>query len=221
MDIQEAITKRHSVRSYSERPIEGSVKEKLQNTIAKCNEESGLHIQLITGEPKAFSSRFYSYGKFKGVNNYILMAGPADADEDCGYYGEQIVLEAQMLGLNTCWVGLTYKKVSVAYELNPGEKVYLLIAVGYGVNQGVPHKIKSVTDVASVAPGVGEMPEWFVKGVESALLAPTAINQQKFHFTLEADGSVSATTRWGFFSRVDLGIAKLHFELASGYKFAK
>lgn len=221
MDILEAITARHSVRSYSERIIEDSIKAKLQEVTAKCNDESGLHIQLVTEEPRAFGSRFYTYGKFKGVKNYILMAGPAGADEACGYYGERIVLEAQMLGLNTCWVGLTYKKVPVAYALNPGEKVYLLIAVGYGANQGVSHKIKRVADVASVASGVGEMPEWFVKGVEAALLAPTAINQQKFHFKLEATGSVTATTGWGFFSRVDLGIAKLHFELASGYKFVK
>ena len=55
----------------------------------------------------------------------------------------------------------------------------------------------------------------------AALLAPTAINQQKFRFEYlppEGDGKprVRATTRRGTHTRVDLGIAKCHFELAAG-----
>jgi hypothetical protein len=30
-----------------------------------------------------------------------------DLDEKVGYWGEQLVLLAQTLGLNTCWVGLS------------------------------------------------------------------------------------------------------------------
>ncbi len=28
-------------------------------------------------------------------------------EESCGYYGERLVLLAQQLGLNTCWVAMT------------------------------------------------------------------------------------------------------------------
>ena len=61
----------------------------------------------------------------------------------------------------------------------------------------------------------GPAPDWFLRGVDAALLAPTAMNQQKFMFRLE-NGRVSARAGLGFYSKVDLGIAKYHFELGAG-----
>lgn len=43
-----------------------------------------------------------------------------DLDERIGYYGEQLVLLAQALGLNTCWAGLSYRKVNGAYKIEKG-----------------------------------------------------------------------------------------------------
>ena len=90
MNIREAIQQRHSVRAYDDRPITGEDLEKLEALIRECNEESGLHIQLVTDEPKAFQSRMARYGHFSGVRNYIVMAGKRrleKLDELCGYYG--------------------------------------------------------------------------------------------------------------------------------------
>ena len=53
-------------------------------------------------------------------------------------------------------------------------------------------------------------------GVEAALLAPTAMNQQKFYFTLNEDQTVSAKSGIGFYSKTDLGIVKYHFEIGAG-----
>ena len=58
-------------------------------------------------------------------------------------------------------------------------------------------------------------PQWFKDGVEAALLAPTAVNQQKFTFTLK-ERQVRARTKLTFYGRMDLGIAKYHFELGAG-----
>lgn len=112
MDAMEAMRERHSVRSYQDKPLEQEVVTTLQNAIDDINTESGLHIQLIVNEPEAFDSFMAHYGKFSGVQNYLALVGPkgANLDETCGYYGEQLVLLAQQLGLNTCWVGLTFKK---------------------------------------------------------------------------------------------------------------
>lgn len=44
-------------------------------------------------------------------------------DERIGYYGEQLVLLAQALGLNTCWAGLSYRKVNEAYKIEKGGEV--------------------------------------------------------------------------------------------------
>lgn len=60
------------------------------------------------------------------------------------------------------------------------------------------------------------MPDWFEKGIEAALLAPTAMNQQKFVFELKGDDVRAKVSGFGFYSKVDLGIVKYHFEVATG-----
>ena len=214
MELMEAIHTRHSVRQYTDRPIDAETITALRDEIDACNRESGLHIQLVTNEPDAFSSFMAHYGKFRGVTNYIALIGPkSDAlDELCGYYGERLVLRAQQLGLNTCWVALTYKKIHRAFQLDSGEKLTVVIALGYGENQGTAHKSKSAD---AVSKSTGEAPDWFRAGVEAALLAPTAMNQQKFTLSY-AGGKVSAKAGRGLYSKVDLGIVKYHFEIGSG-----
>ena len=216
MEIIDAIKKRRSVRQYEDRAIEEDILAQLKEEIDACNDESGLHIQLVTNEPKAFSGFMAHYGKFSGVTNYIALVGKKskNLDELCGYYGERIVLKAQRLGLNTCWVALTYKKVPSAFTVDKGEKLAVVISLGYGKNQGFPRKSKSVKDVSNVSENT---PEWFKKGVEMALLAPTAVNQQKFKL-IYADGKVTAKAGLGFYAKMDLGIAKYHFEIGSGKK---
>lgn len=212
MTLQDAVLFRHSVRRYIDKPIDNERIIALQDKVQALNTESGLHIQLVTNEPHAFDSFMAHYGKFSGVRNYFALIGSGDnLDERCGYYGEQLVLLAQQLGLNTCWVGMTFKKVTQALDIRKGEKLAAVIALGYGQAQGVPHKSKTINDV-SYCPG--DMPEWFRRGVECALLAPTALNKQKFRFEL-AGGKVRATTSWGPFTKVDLGIAKCHFEIGA------
>lgn len=214
MELLEAIEKRHSVRAYEERAIEKDTKEKLEKFLEQCNQESGLHMQLVTEEPKAFDSFMAHYGKFSGVKNYIAVVGEKgpDFDEKCGYYGEKAVLYAQQMGLNTCWVGLTYRKEKGAFKVEGGEKLRLVIAIGYGETQGIEHKTKTVENVSKIN---GTAPDWFFKGVQAALLAPTAMNQQKFVLTLDGD-KVSAKAGRGFYSKVDLGIVKYHFEIGAG-----
>lgn len=211
----EAIQSRHSVRQYLDKPLPPEIQAELEQEIDLCNEESGLHIQLVTQEPKAFQSFLAKYGKFTGVSNYICMIGPKSRELDllCGWYGERLVLKAQCLGLNTCWVGLTFSKVDGVYTVAPGEKLVLVIALGYGARQGVPHRSKSPE---AVMDAVEPVPSWFMNGVQAALLAPTAMNQQKFRFILEPDNSVTAKAGGGPYTKVDLGIAKYHFQLGAG-----
>ena len=215
MTLLEAIEARHSVRAYKDKPLDDDTVKLLKEKIIELNHEGELHMQLITNEPKAFQGPLARYGKFSGVNNYIVVAGEKadDLDERVGYYGEQLVLYAQTLGLNTCWVGLSYTKVPGTYVLYWKEKIACYIAIGYGETQGVSHKIKTAEQVSNAG---AESPEWFRKGVEYAMLAPSAMNRQNFHFTLLPDNKVKATTKPAPFSGMDLGIAKLHFELGAG-----
>ena len=214
MDFKQAINERHSVRQYMDKPISDDIKAKLTEYVAEQNKESGLRIQVLFDEPQAFNCFMADYGSFKNVTNYIALVGKKadDLDEKCGYYGEKIVLFAQTLGLNTCWVGMSYSKSKARFDISKCEKLCLMIALGYGENQGKPHKSKSYDDVVkSTLPA----PDWFKKGVNATLLAPTAINQQKFTFFYDGK-CVWAKAGLGFFSKVDLGIAKAHFEIGAG-----
>lgn len=214
MNVTEAMRTRHSVRQYIRKTLEPDVTAALTEEIDACNREGDLHIQLVTNEPRAFDGFMARYGKFSGVTNYFALIGRkgSDLEEACGYYGERLVLKAQQIGLNTCWTAMTYRKIKTAFVMGEGEKLCIVIALGYGASQGVPHKSKSIHDVARAD---GQMPGWFQAGVEAALLAPTAMNQQNFLFTLEGD-QVSARAGTGFYTKIDLGIAKYHFELGAG-----
>ena len=108
MTLLEAIKERHSVRKYIDKPIEAEKVAALQEAIARINEQTGLNIQLVVEEPRAFASGMWKYGQFSGVRNYLVMAGPkgSGAEEAVGYWGEELVLKAQTMGLSSCWVGL-------------------------------------------------------------------------------------------------------------------
>ena len=211
MDIFEAIKARHSVRSYTDKPIEGEKTAELQRLIDEINAETGLHFQLVTDEPKGFSGMMAHYGSFSGVKNYFVLAGGAKRDRDVGYYGEKLVLAAQMLGLNTCWVALTFNKRKAHYQLNKGEKLHVVISLGYGATQGKEHKSKPVSEIAQL----DGTPDWFRSGIDAVMLAPTAVNQQKFRFSYE-DGKVKSEAGSGFYTDMDLGIAQYHFDVGSG-----
>ncbi len=216
MTLQEAIVARHSVRHYQDRPIDAATASELRQIITQVNKEHDLHFQLVTGEERAFKSML-SYGTFKGVKNYVVLAAPKGRDEQVGYWSSMLLLQAQAMGLNTCWVGLTFKKVADAFVLGDDEKVYGMLAIGYGATQGVDHKRKTPQQVSNITPA---SPEWFVRGVNAAVLAPTAVNQQKFMLELQPDGRVRATATRALvgmrYTKVDLGIVKCHFELAAG-----
>ena len=220
MTLQEAITARHSVRKYIDKEIPADIVTVLQDKIAEYNEVGNLNIQLVLNETRAFTGML-SYGSFSGVRNYFVMVGKkgADLDERVGYYGEQLVLLAQTLGLNTCWVGLSYRKVPEAYNVGKDEKLACMIALGYGETQGVSHKIKTIEQVSNAS---DLTPAWFKRGVEAALLAPTAVNQQKFSFEYVGvkDNWHIVKARKGFsiigYTGIDLGIVKCHFMIAVG-----
>ncbi|MCH5346927.1 MAG: nitroreductase [Muribaculaceae bacterium] len=219
--LLEAIKNRHSVRRYKSEPIPEDILALLRAKIDELNAAGNLHIQLVVNEPRGFNGPL-AYGQFSGVENYFIVAGKKDDtfDERAGYYGEQLVLYAQTLGLNTCWAGLSYKKIPGTYDLDDGEKISCYISLGYGVTQGVAHKIKTPEQVSNVGDST---PAWFLDGVKAALLAPTAINQQKFSFEYVAPSSpgdkARVVARKGFslvgYTRVDLGIAKCHFEIGA------
>ena len=216
MEILEIMKQRHSVRQYEDKEIEQEKREILNGLIEQINAEAGLHIQIFYDEPKCFASFMARYGKFTGVRNYICLVGSkSDAlEETLGYFGEQIVLKAQELGLNTCWVAMTHGKSQA--KIDKGEKQVCLISIGYGSTSGAAHKSKPISELCNQKEN--DMPGWFQDGMQAAMLAPTAMNQQKFFFALQPNGAIKLTCGKGFYTKIDLGIVKYHFELGANRK---
>lgn len=231
MITKDTVKQRHAVRNYIDKEIDPEIITQLQDCVDECNKDGDMHIQLVCNEPRAFAGFMAHYGKFNNVKNYFALIGPKtpSLDEKAGYYGAKLMLTSQSLGLNTCCVYLTYKKISDAFIVNDNEKLVCVIALGYGAEEGKPHNSKTFTDVvvqneyipewlnASIDTAeMGEdVPEWFRNGVEMALLAPTAMNQQKFEFMIEGN-TVLAIPGFGVCTKIDLGIVKYFFEIGAG-----
>lgn len=213
----EAVRERHSVRSYRDKKIESEKIKELNALISECNSEGGLHIQLIEDAGSTFNRLLNKFMGLGSAPSVIACIGKDDdtLDERIGYYGQKIVLHAQMMGLNTCWAG-TFNRNNVTAEVKDGERLVIVIAVGYGVNGGRQRKSKTADQV--VQGGIQDKPEWFRKGVEAALLAPTAVNQQKFEIVLDDDDSILIIDKGGVLSHVDKGIVKYNFEIGADRK---
>lgn len=213
-DLLTAIKERHAVRKYISKPISQEIGDKLSAFVEQVNKESNLHLQAIFNDSKAFTTGKAKYGKFENVENYIALVGSntSDYSEKIGYYGEKIVLYITQLGLDSVWVGLTFGKNPERVKVEQGEKWRAVIAFGYGANHGFAHKIKQREQVMKA----DNAPQWFLNGIDAALLAPTAMNQQKFKFILQSDGSIKAKSGFGIMTDIDLGIAKYHFEIGAG-----
>lgn len=221
-EMLELMKQRHSVRRYSKRKIEDKKRKILDELIADINREARLHFQIFYDEPYCFQGLKAKYGKFSGVTNYIALVGKKrpDLDEICGYYGEMLVMKAQEIGLNTCWVGVTHGRTMS--RILESEKEVCIIAIGYGEEKGLEHKRKSFYDVCRILnensdemqdqKNLSEIaPEWFIKGVTAALLAPTAMNQQKFKILYDGR-SAKLKAGLGMYTKLDLGIVEYHFE---------
>ena len=210
MDILNIMIQRHSVRVYEDKSIEDDKKEILNDLIKNLNIEYGTNVQIVYDDAELFSNSEASYGRFSGCKNIVALV--AKNAEIAGYVGELVVLKAQEIGLNTCFVALTYNKGAVKRKIRKeaGEKIQCCIAIGYGKNQGKRRTSKTLKDVLILK---GEKPEFLEQVVEACLLAPTAINQQKFK-VVSTDGNIDIKKSGiGFYTDVDLGIIKCHKDL--------
>ena len=195
----DAIKERHSVRNYEAKKIEADKVEKIRAKIEELNKEGNLHLQFMVDAGKTYNKLFNKVAGLGSAPSVIACVGIDDEtlEQRVGYYGEKLVLFIQELGLNTCWAG-TFNQKNIGAEVGDGEKLVISIAVGYGKDKGKPHKSKSPEQVIEAK---GDRPYWFNKGVDMALLAPTAINQQKFTIRLNEDESVDFVDKGAYLAR--------------------
>lgn len=225
-----AIRKRHSVRMYTNEPVDATALSALRRDIEAVNEASGLHVQLGCGLNDAFMGCRTHYGRFNGVHNAVALIGPTaligpaahndDAPDhdstlelNVGYYGEWLALRIIELGLSTAWAVLDNADAGW-WSTGSREHLIWVLAFGHGVRPGAKHHTKPMDRLCSVADGM-QAPDWFIRGMQAAMLAPTSLGQQPFLFRLERDGTVSAEATHGLFSYVGLGCARRHFDIGA------
>ncbi len=216
MKLVDAIPLRHSVRFFLPQPIEEEKLAIIKKEIEDIGRRHKVEMRLHTGERNLFANMLSFFCNFRNVKTFIIVS--ATDMEKAGYYGERIVLLAQTLGLNTCWVGQTYNRKEIRKQYNIAPTA--VIAIGYGATQGKPHKSKSYSDVCDVE----NPPLWFKHGVDAALLAPTAMNKQDFRITLSEKNRPVFTVGKSRFGDLNLGIIKCNFDIAAaeyGYRQEK
>ncbi|NTU71726.1 MAG: nitroreductase [Coriobacteriia bacterium] len=230
-----AVARRISRRAFDSREVDA---EKLDALDAVCK---GFRPHpdartVLVREPAVdvFSGILGSYGKVTGTRHVLLFIGAGVAparDNHVGYTGEAAILEATALGLNTCWIGGFFSPARTArvVELAPDERVLAVSPVGHAFGQltltergmrGLSGAHERIA-VARMAPGSvkGGWPQWAVAAVETARLAPSAMNRQPWRFRFDAGALVIARDNPSetpkVTKRLDCGIAMLHAELGA------
>lgn len=228
MDYKKAILSRISRRSYtSELPTIDQVMI-LRDIVERTNLREGLNIQLMIDENQGFQGIKGGYGTFSGVRNYIALVGPAGdplIEEKLGYYGEELVLTCEMLGLGTCWVGGTFDKKKCRCTVEKGQIFRCAIVFGRvkpketnkeKIIRKSMHKLVKSKKIEDLFYSEEEPPNWFIEGIRMVSKAPSTMNKQpvKFYYS---GGNVNARVKEpNPLNMYDLGIAKFHFQVGAG-----
>jgi nitroreductase len=231
-----AIEKRRSRRHFdASQPIEPDKLSALDTVCKRFVPFPSARLCLVTEPVKdVFRGIVGSYGKIKDAPAFIAFIGNMDSasvQEEIGYTGEGVILEATALGLNTCWVAGFFKPESVAslVGIKSNERVLAVTPVGYA------HRFESLEE--KLMTGFGRthrrvpisrlinsltqdsLPEWIRASIQAARLAPSAVNRQPWGFDVQ-DSSITVYVRtdgpeFNVSKRLDCGIAMLHIEVAA------
>jgi hypothetical protein len=230
-----AVVRRRSRRAFDGVDVEIDQLEELGRFCEVWRPYPDARVVLVpTPAEDVFTGIIGGYGKVTGAPHVLLFIADGKApfaDQHAGYTGEAVILEATRLGLDTCWIGGFFDTAKVARltALSLQERVYSVSPLGYALvsasateraMQGLAgaHKRKAVD---KLAPGIrkGGWPQWAISAVETARLAPSAVNRQPWRFRYDGHGLVlardNAIETPKVSKRLDGGIAMLHVELAA------
>lgn len=213
-----AIDMRRSRRAYRSKPLSPEIMDVVRSMVEAVNEEASLDFIFIEDATPAFKI-------FTGKFSMIVVCGPdtQKAREDCGYYGESIVLQCVYHGLGTCWVSGTYNenKVYEMINLDRAKRIYAVITIGRAKDKlsvvektmynATHKKNKPYQKMLEVCDK--KLPEEYVYAMKLVEKAPSAVNRRPVKFRYENDVFSASVDEPYSDKSVDFGIAKLHFML--------
>ena len=224
MSLLRAAQKRRSRRAFLNTPLPAQLVADIEKMVNEINATYGSNLQLVFDNGRAFEGIARNYGLLSGVRNFIgivCKTGDAVDEEKNGFAAELFVLKLEELGLNSCWIGLTYDKNMCPVNIGPDEELSCTIVFGQTKKLNFRewlvgkflHRTTKTTREFFVTTEKN-LPDWFLQGIECARIAPSTQNLQPvlFHYI---NGEVRADLLDGG-SPVDVGIAKLHFCIGAG-----
>jgi len=135
--ITEIIKIRSSCRTYDLQDIDAAVLEKLNSFIEKINQtaKNNERFLIINKKSTDKTEKLGTYGVISGASTFIvgIINGEKYNAVSFGYLFEKIILFATDLGLQTCWLGGTFKRENFVKQSSLKEDEYIPIVspVGY------------------------------------------------------------------------------------------
>lgn len=139
MNIQEAILKRKSDRTFDQRELPEKLVDEMIAVFDQSDRLSDLDLRLVPMAGKsvehAMTGLVGSYGKIMGAPIWVIgisKSGPFD-QLNFGFAMEQFVLECTRNGLGTCWVGGFFKmsELDEAVPKSDDERIICISPLGY------------------------------------------------------------------------------------------
>ncbi|MBO2515929.1 MAG: hypothetical protein CW338_01445 [Clostridiales bacterium] len=205
-----AASNRRSIRAYSGAPDED--KQAALRGFAENSTLPGARLELLDADEDTFFAVPLA-GGITGCRN--LAAVICDSRQMhgklyAGMLGESFVLEAESMGMGSCWVSGSYHRRKVNVSLNEGEKLAAVIAYGVPAKKiETVRKRKKLTDICRSDPS--SWPIWAYNAAENVRIAPSAVNMQPWRLAFAGRTLLLLSTP--FANELDMGIALLHMTL--------
>ncbi len=248
MSYIESIISRRSVRTYSDRDISAVDMKRIEEIIGKNKDtlfDSKIRFYLTenSDDRRAEGIRYGTYGFIKNAKAFIagVCVNNRKALIDFGFVLEKTVLDVEMMGISTCWLGGTFKRTDFVrkYVREKEEIIPCVISLGYEEDKRFGEKIIRSLSKADTRLPWGKLfylddfetplikadAAELQKPLEMLRLAPSASNKQPWrvictdggdicHFYLEKTKGYSGNNMGFGIQYIDIGIALSHFILS-------
>lgn len=239
IQVIDAIKARHSVRTFQDKELSSSDREKLVGFMNALTNPFGIPVKkyIIDKKVAVTGEKLGTYGVIKGARTFLGVSIP-DVDMAhvaAGYEFENLILEATSMGLGTVWLAATFNREGFAAAMRiPDDELLPTIApVGYPAA-----KRRMAESLMRAAMHSSARKEWaslfyngdfrvpltktvagvYAEPLEMLRLAPSDKNSQPwrilrsdhaYHFYVTYKAGISREEK--IIKRVDLGIALSHF----------
>ena len=207
MTLNEMIYHRKSCRSFTGKPVNGEMIEKILSFDLKPL-YPGIKVRMdIVGRdnvkcicPWTTPQLITIYSE--ETEGYL---------ENAGFLFQQMDLYLQTLGLGVCWLGMGRMNPKTSTQV-AGMKFVIMLAFGHPKGEQLRHELK-----AFKRKPMEQISDKIDPKLEPARLAPSAVNSQPWYFTHEGDTIHVYCSRKG--NRLDAGIALAHLYVTYEERF--